>query len=189
MYISAAKLFFNSSEFFISILFLYHFELIQESQRVHMVSYLTDTVSACAGRPQFLPPIEQIDLASPLHYRQWRVASMWFSFLSCIYLTYLLNELITSKCLEPHHVQYQEVIELKNVFFYYEHGMQKPESIMSFLQDKNFVLQEGVTDTTDSSWRIISYTAWHSSRRLYLIYLVNIYKDFNSVSADIQIPF
>ena len=69
MYISAAKLFFNSSEFFISILFLYHFELIQESQRVHMVSYLTDTVSACAGRPQFLPPIEQIDLASPLHYR------------------------------------------------------------------------------------------------------------------------
>lgn len=88
---------------------------------------------------------------------------MWFSFLSSIYLTYLLNELITSKCLEPHHVQYQEVIELKNVFFYYEHGMQKPESIMSFLQDKNFVLQEGVTDTTDSSWRIISYTAWHSS--------------------------
>ena len=86
-------------------------------------------------------------------------------------------------------MQYQEVIELKNVFFYYEHGMRKSESIMSFLQDKNFVLQEGVTDTTDSSWRIISYTAWHSSRGLYLIYLVNIYKDFNSVSADIQIPF
>ena len=66
---------------------------------------------------------------------------MWFSFFSSIYLLYLLNELITSKCVEPHHVQYQEVIDLKNVFSYFEHGMQKPELIISFLQDKNFALQ------------------------------------------------
>ena len=59
MYVSAAKLFLNSSQFFISILFLYHFELIHKTQRIRMVSYLTDTVSAHAGRPQFLPPIEQ----------------------------------------------------------------------------------------------------------------------------------
>ena len=127
MYVSAAKLFLNSSQFFISILFLYHFELIHETQRIRMVSYLIDTVSAHAGRPQFLPPIEQIDLASPLHYRQWRVVSTRFSFLSFICLLYLLNELITSKCLEAHRVQYQKVIDFKNVFSYYENGMQKPE--------------------------------------------------------------
>ena len=71
---------------------------------------------------------------------------MRFSFLSFICLLYLLNELITSKCLEAHRVQYQKLIDFKNVFSYYEHGMQKPEQIMSFLQDKNFDLQEDVTD-------------------------------------------
>ena len=45
---------------------------------------------------------------------------MQFYFLSSIYLLYFLNALIASKCLEIHHVHYIEVIDLKNVFPYYE---------------------------------------------------------------------
>ena len=118
IYILTAKLFLNNGQFFISILFFYHFQLIHETQRIHMVSYLINTVSLHAGRAQFPSPIDQIDLASPLHYRQYRVVSMQFSFLPSICLLYFLNELIASKCLQTHHVHYVEVIDLKNVFPY-----------------------------------------------------------------------
>lgn len=52
---------------------------------------------------------------------------MRLSFLSSIYLLNLLNELITSKCLEAQHAHLTEVIDLKNVFSYYEHDIQKSE--------------------------------------------------------------
>ena len=58
---------------------------------------------------------------------QGRVVSMRLSFLSSIDLLNLLNELITSKCLEAQHAHLTEVIDLKNVFSYYEHDIQKSE--------------------------------------------------------------